>query len=116
MANLSWHESCDALRRRLEEALLPFVTVLAHGSMSVELFTPRGCDNQQLHAQDELYIINRGSASFARGAERIECQAGDVLFVPAGMAHRFESFGDDFESWVVFWGPPGDEAEPKDAS
>jgi len=37
-----------------------------------------------------------------------------VIFVEAGVEHRFEDFTDDFETWVVFWGPQGGECqEPK---
>ena len=28
-----------------------------------------------------------------------------ALFVPAGVVHRFEDFGDDFATWVFFYGP-----------
>ena len=35
---------------------------------------------------------------------------GDVIFVEAGAVHRFEAYGDDFATWVVFWGPEGGEA------
>lgn len=35
---------------------------------------------------------------------------GDVLFVPAGVEHRFEDFSDDLAGWVVFYGPEGGEA------
>jgi hypothetical protein len=30
--------------------------------------------------------------------------------VPAGVPHRFVDFSDDFETWVVFYGPKGGEA------
>ena len=32
-----------------------------------------------------------------------------VLFVPAGVEHRFDDFSDDFAAWVVFFGPKGGE-------
>jgi mannose-6-phosphate isomerase-like protein (cupin superfamily) len=87
----------------------PFVTALAHGSMSVELFAPGtsglGRDIQQPHSQDELYVVQRGRSAFWLRDERCEVQAGDVLFVPAGAEHRFESFSQDFATWVVFYGP-----------
>ena len=35
---------------------------------------------------------------------------GDVLFVPAGVVHRFEDFSDELVVWVVFYGPEGGEA------
>lgn len=34
---------------------------------------------------------------------------GDLLFVPAGVVHRFEEFTDDFATWVMFYGPEGGE-------
>ena len=32
-----------------------------------------------------------------------------MLFVEAGVDHRFVDFSDDFETWVIFWGPDGGE-------
>ncbi|HJN61512.1 MAG TPA: cupin domain-containing protein, partial [Alphaproteobacteria bacterium] len=37
--------------------------------------------------------------------------AGDVLFAPAGLEHRFVNFTDDFYVWVVFYGQEGGESE-----
>lgn len=88
---------------------LPFTQALAHGTMSVELFRPIGADHQQPHEQDELYFIAAGHSEFLRDGQRLSCQAGDVLFVPARMPHRFENFSSDFITWVVFWGPAGGE-------
>lgn len=91
----------------------PFVRGLAHGSMSVELFAPGtsvlGRDIQQPHTQDELYVIQRGRSAFWLEGRRADVQPGDVLFVPAGAAHRFEEFSQDFVTWVVFYGPTGGE-------
>lgn len=88
----------------------PFVQALAHGSLSVELFAPAmsglGRDIQQPHAQDELYVVQRGTSDFWRDGEAVTAQPGDILFVPAGAPHRFENFSPDFVTWVVFYGPP----------
>ena len=35
--------------------------------------------------------------------------AGDALFVRAGIVHRFEDFAADFATWVFFYGPEGGE-------
>jgi len=35
----------------------------------------------------------------------------DMLFVPAGLEHRFVDFTDDLAVWVVFYGPEGGESE-----
>jgi mannose-6-phosphate isomerase-like protein (cupin superfamily) len=88
----------------------PFVQALAHGSLSVELFAPAtsqlGRDVQQPHAQDELYVVQRGTSDFWRDGSTVAVQAGDILFVPAGAPHRFENFSPEFVTWVVFYGPP----------
>ena len=34
-----------------------------------------------------------------------------MIFVEAGVEHRFEEFSDDFAVYAVFWGPKGGEAE-----
>lgn len=91
----------------------PFVQAMAHGSMRVELFAPGtsglGQDIQQPHAQDELYVVQRGHSAFRLREERLDVRARDVLFVPAGTPHRFEDFSQDFVTWVVFYGPQGGE-------
>jgi mannose-6-phosphate isomerase-like protein (cupin superfamily) len=86
-----------------------FVTALAHGSMSVELYAPVGDDPQTPHAQDELYFIHSGSGVLVIAGERHAFAPGSCFFVPAGVEHRFEGFTDDFATWVVFWGPQGGE-------
>lgn len=90
-------------------AQLRFVTLLQRGSMSVELYAPSGEDRQTPHSQDELYIIISGQGEFVNGDERHPFQAADVLFVPAGVEHRFLNFSDDFQTWVIFYGPEGGE-------
>ena len=86
------------------------VPVLGHGSMIVEYYAPRGSDRQQPHARDELYVIAVGTGTFLNGDARHPFAPGDVIFVPAGVVHRFEDFSDDFATWVIFYGPEGGEA------
>ena len=88
--------------------------VLAHGSMLVKYYAPRGSDEQTPHTRDELYVVVRGSGWFVNGDRRHPFSVGDVLFVPAGVPHRFEDFTDDFGTWVVFYGPEGGE-HPREA-
>lgn len=87
----------------------PFVTMMAGGTMSVEVYAPKGEDLQQPHMQDELYFVQRGTGEIVINAQRFDCVAGDAFFVAAGVAHRFESFSDDFVTWVVFYGKQGGE-------
>ncbi len=78
----------------------------------IEVYAPRDYDAQVPHRHDEVYVVARGSGTFARGRERFPFRAGDLLFVPAGEDHRFEDFTDDLAVWVIFYGPDGGEIPP----
>jgi len=80
-----------------------------HGSLEVEIYAPRGRDPQQPHDRDEIYVVIAGNGWFVNGSNRHRFEAGDLLFVPAGVAHRFEDFTEDFATWVIFYGPEGGE-------
>jgi mannose-6-phosphate isomerase-like protein (cupin superfamily) len=86
-----------------------FALALAHGSMSVEYYSPVGDDPQTPHEQDEIYFVHGGTGELVIGTERYAFKAGDCLFVGANVQHRFENFSGDFGTWVVFWGPKGGE-------
>jgi len=83
--------------------------LLAHGTMRLRWYAPRGRDEQTPHEQDEVYFVASGSGWFVNGEHRHPFAPGDVLFVPAHRSHRFEDFDDDLGAWVVFYGPPGGE-------
>jgi mannose-6-phosphate isomerase-like protein (cupin superfamily) len=87
----------------------PFVVAFEHGTLSVELYAPRNVDTQAPHGRDEVYVVVRGEGSFVNGPDRHRFGPGDLLFIPAGVEHRFEDFGDDLAVWVVFYGPVGGE-------
>ncbi|HEY3929556.1 MAG TPA: cupin domain-containing protein [Candidatus Koribacter sp.] len=87
----------------------PFAELFRHGSLSVEIYAPRGRDTQQPHSRDEVYVVARGSGVFVNGTQRTPFATGDFLFAAAGEVHRFEEFSDDFYTWVLFYGPEGGE-------
>ncbi len=83
---------------------------IRHGSMRVGIYAPRPPHDPQMpHDQDELYIVISGRGAFVKGDSRRPFAPGDVIFVEAGVSHRFEEFDSDFATWVVFWGPKGGE-------
>jgi mannose-6-phosphate isomerase-like protein (cupin superfamily) len=84
-----------------------FITVATNGEMRLLLFAPLGKDTQTPHTQDEVYVVVSGHGTFRRGDETVSFTTGDMLFVGAGVEHRFEAFSDDFKTWVVFFGPKG---------
>ena len=89
-----------------------FIEVFAHGSLSVEIYKPVGEDLQTPHRRDEIYVVISGTGIFLNGDSRKPFVRGEMLFVPAGVVHRFEDFTDDFATWVFFYGPEGGEAPP----
>jgi mannose-6-phosphate isomerase-like protein (cupin superfamily) len=100
----------DSLARLPGPAGERFVELFQHGTLSVELYAPRGNDPQDPHTRDEVYVVVEGSGFFRNGDARHRFGPGDLLFVPAGVVHRFEEFTDDLAVWVVFYGPEGGEA------
>lgn len=88
----------------------PFIEVFVHGSLVVEVYRPEGEDTQTPHTRDEVYVVISGSGWFRTGGTRHRFETGQVLFVAAGVEHRFEEFTADFATWVFFYGPEGGEA------
>jgi len=103
----------DALQALAEGEDPENAELYEHGSMTVEIYRPDGADRQQPHDQDEVYVVIAGIGEFVNGDSRQRFEPGEVLFVPAGVEHRFENFSDDFATWVIFYGPEGGEASSR---
>jgi mannose-6-phosphate isomerase-like protein (cupin superfamily) len=112
--------SKDSRRAGISDALdavskvkdgLPSALVFERGTLQVKMYRPAKHDRQRPHARDEIYVVARGSGWFVSGIERHPFQTGDMLFVPAGVEHRFEEFTDDFCTWVMFYGAEGGEKQ-----
>ncbi len=102
----------EALQRLAAAGGARSVALFAPGNLQVKMYVPRGpqgelIDPQTPHTRDEVYVVARGSGVFFNGTTRQPFQPGDFLFVAAGVAHRFESFSEDFAVWVMFYGPTG---------
>lgn len=59
-------------------------------------------DPQRPHAQDEIYYVIEGRARFTAGSEAREVGPGAVLYVRAGVEHRFHDIDEDLSVLVVF--------------
>lgn len=46
-----------------------------------------------VHPYDEVFIVRRGRARFTIGTETIEAEAGQILFGPAEIPHKFVNLG-----------------------
>jgi mannose-6-phosphate isomerase-like protein (cupin superfamily) len=90
------------------------VPIFAHGSLEVELYTPKGHDPQKPHRRDEIYLVSRGTGKLFDGERQHDVSPGSFIFVAAGETHRFEDFSEDFAVWVFFYGPDAGESERRE--
>lgn len=98
---ISTAEALEILEEQAEGKIL--ATLLERKNMYVEIDRPDKIDHQIAHSQDEIYVIISGSGAFFINGLRRPFAAGDLIFVPAGVEHRFEDFTDDFATWVIFY-------------
>lgn len=67
-------------------------------------------DPQQPHTEDEIYYVVAGTGQVHIDGEDSEISPGSVIFVAAGVEHRFHSITDDLKLLVVFAPPRGSQA------
>lgn len=70
------------------EALGGPVTVLAYGND-----VPGQGPVLHVHPYDETFVVTEGRARFFVGETVIDAVAGEVVFGPKGVPHRFENLG-----------------------
>ncbi len=74
-------------------------------SLGLAIWPAGGEDGQRPHAEDEVYQVVAGRARVrVAGAER-PVGPGSVIFVAAGVEHRFFDIEEDLQV-LVFWAPP----------
>jgi len=59
-------------------------------------------DLQSPHKQDELYYVVRGKARMQAGSDDQEIGEGSVIFVAAGVKHRFYDISEELQVMVFF--------------
>lgn len=103
----------DLLAQRAETGR-PYLEFLRSDALSAGLYVLRTgeVDHQQPHLEDEIYVVIRGRSRFTAGDEVRDVNPGDVIFVGAGVPHRFHDIVADLELIVVF-APP--ESAPADS-
>ncbi|MHB9860363.1 cupin domain-containing protein [Streptomyces sp. YIM S03343] len=97
-------DELEAERAANDGAYLRF---LRERTMSVGLYAldAGAHDPQTPHRQDEVYFVVSGRASLTVGLETTQVARGSVVFVPAGVAHKFHHISEDLRVLVVF-SPP----------
>lgn len=54
---------------------------------------PGGGPSLHRHPYEEVFLVQEGTATFTAGDDMIEVGGGQVVVVPAGVAHKFVNSG-----------------------
>jgi quercetin dioxygenase-like cupin family protein len=73
-------------------------------SLTVAHWPAGSVDDQTPHTEDEVYHVVAGRATLLVGDGRQAVVPGSVVYVAAGVVHRFVEVAEDLEV-LVFWSP-----------
>ncbi len=98
-------ELADLVRRRSQSDSL-YLEFLRVSSLSMGLYvlSADAVDPQQPHTEDEVYYVISGRGFIQVGAENRAVEAGTIVFVNAGVEHRFHTITEDL-TLLVFFAP-----------
>lgn len=88
-------------RRAGGERYLEFLRVPAL-SAGIYVLPAGGADPQRPHREDEVYYVTAGRGAIRVGAEDRAVEPGTIVYVPAGVDHRFHSITDELRVLVLF--------------
>jgi mannose-6-phosphate isomerase-like protein (cupin superfamily) len=74
-------------------------------SLTIAFWPAGGADDQTPHGEDEVYFVAEGRGRIRVANEDRVVAAGSVVYVAAGVEHRFHSIEEDLKV-LVFWSPP----------
>lgn len=96
--------SMPALLKQRSDSRRPYLQFLKRTSLNCGVYhlAVDGHDGQSPHGQDEVYYVLSGKARFTAGEETVDVSPEDVLFVAAGIEHRFHDIEQDLELLVFF--------------
>jgi mannose-6-phosphate isomerase-like protein (cupin superfamily) len=74
-------------------------------SLGMSVWPAGGEDTQQPHTEDEVYVVVSGRGRIRVAGEDRAVKPGSVVYVGAGVEHRFHGVEEDLHV-LVFWAPP----------
>lgn len=94
------------LLEQQERTSVRYHEFIRKASLSAGLYAlPAGArDPQQPHGEDELYYVLSGRGAIQVGDEDAPVEPGAIIFVAAGVVHRFHSIREDL-TLLVFFAP-----------
>ncbi|MCG8347690.1 MAG: cupin domain-containing protein [Chloroflexales bacterium] len=96
--------------RRSDQPYLEFLRELAC-SVGLYMLPAGGIDRQQPHSEDEVYYVVSGQGAIQVAGEDRAVAAGSIIYVAAGVEHRFHSISSDLAILVFFAPAEGSNAE-----
>jgi mannose-6-phosphate isomerase-like protein (cupin superfamily) len=105
------HELEDVAARRAA-AGTPYLEFISVPDLSVGLYVlaPGQPDLQQPHGEDEAYYVVAGSGQISVGDDVRDVHAGSIVFVAAGVPHRFHDITSELTLLVAFGPAEGSRA------
>jgi mannose-6-phosphate isomerase-like protein (cupin superfamily) len=94
-------DQLQAQRVQAGRSYLEFVRVPAM-SAGIYVLPVGGNDPQSPHSQDEIYYVISGAAKVRLGKDEQRVEQGSVIFVEAGLEHRFFDIEQELLLFVVF--------------
>jgi mannose-6-phosphate isomerase-like protein (cupin superfamily) len=94
----------EALLRTRAELDRPYLEFQRSADLSAGLYVLEagGTDRQRPHSEDEVYVVLSGQATITVGLEERPVGPGSIVFVAAGVDHRFHDIFDDLRVLVAF--------------
>lgn len=94
----------DGVRAERAQRGVSYFEFIAEPALRMGLYhLPAGAqDNQDVHAEDEVYYVVSGSAQLRIDGVDHDVVPGAAYFVRAQVPHRFHSVTDDLDVFVVF--------------
>jgi mannose-6-phosphate isomerase-like protein (cupin superfamily) len=98
-------ELADLIKKR-DQANTSYLEFLRVSSLSLGLYvlSAGAADPQQPHTEDEAYYVVSGRGSILVGTENRTVETGSIIFVKAGVEHRFHTITEDL-TLLVFFAP-----------
>jgi mannose-6-phosphate isomerase-like protein (cupin superfamily) len=105
------YELAEVAARR-EAAGVPYLEFITVPDLSVGLYVLGAGqpDLQQPHTEDEAYYVVAGTGRITVGEEIRDVRAGSIVFVAAGVPHRFHDIAAELTILVVFGPAEGSRA------
>jgi mannose-6-phosphate isomerase-like protein (cupin superfamily) len=97
----------DQVLGRRADRQQPYLEFLRAATLSLGVYVlpAGGVDPQQPHTEDEVYYVVAGRGSLIVGDEERRVGPGSLIFVAAGVEHRFHQI-DEALTLLVFFAPP----------